>query len=218
MWKPTGQRTRQLETCFPFYDGMEIKFHIGLVKTEESQDFENCRGLLHAEHDQVWVPVSLNGLKVYTFYNELQQGAPWIFLFRGGSLYRLLKFEGKDSPRVFESSSETAARMTDTLKSICEQCTHLSNPQLDFTPPDSPRRREILARDLQELIAAAATEREKSVVLLAGSVLEGILHSLIQSHQDYIAERRGTFNFNPTGDLQTYVNIFNRWLSDLTSA
>lgn len=107
--------------------------------------------------------------------------------------------------------------MTDTLKSICEQCTHLSNPQLDFTPPDSPRQREILARDLQELIAAAATEREKSVVLLAGSVLEGILHSLIQSHQDYIAERRGTFNFDPTGDLQTYVNIFNRWLSDLTS-
>ena len=78
------------------YDGM--KFHLGLVKTEESKDFENCRGLLHVEHDQVWVPLSLNGLRVYTFYNELQQGTPGFFLFRGGSLYRPLKFEEKTAP------------------------------------------------------------------------------------------------------------------------
>jgi hypothetical protein len=89
-------KDKTIRELLSLYDGM--KFHIGLVKKEESQDFENCRGLLHAEHDQVWVPVSLNGLKVYTFYNELQQGAPGFFLFRGGSLYRLLKFEEKTAP------------------------------------------------------------------------------------------------------------------------
>jgi hypothetical protein len=75
-----------------------LKPDIGLVKTEESQDFENCRGLLHVEHNQIWVPISLNGLRIYTFYNELQQGKPGVFLFRGGSLYIPLKFEEKTAP------------------------------------------------------------------------------------------------------------------------
>lgn len=88
-----GKTVRDL---LSFYE--TLKPDIGLVKTEESQDFENCRGLLHVEHNQVWVPISLNGLRVYTFYNELQQGQPGLFLFRGGSLYLPLKFEEKTAP------------------------------------------------------------------------------------------------------------------------
>jgi len=84
--------------------------YVGLVKTGESQDFENCRGLLHVEHNQLWLPISLNGLKVYTFYNELQQGQPGLFLFRGGSLYLPLKFEEKTAP---EYSSLVLKRLPD---------------------------------------------------------------------------------------------------------
>jgi hypothetical protein len=69
--------------------------------------------------------------------------------------------------------------MTDTLKSICDQRTHLKNPQLDFIPSDFARDREILTRDLRELTSAAAAENEKTVVILAGGILEAILYSFI---------------------------------------
>jgi len=106
--------------------------------------------------------------------------------------------------------------MTDTLKSICDQCPHLKNPQFDFIPTNFVRHREILARDLRELISAAVAENEKSVVILAGGILEAILYSFIQGQSEYIAARRGTFEFNPDHSLQNYVNIFNRWLNHLT--
>jgi len=105
--------------------------------------------------------------------------------------------------------------MTDTLRSICDQCTHLSSPQLGFVPSELRRHREILERDLRELLSAAASESEKSVVVLAGGILEGILYTLIAGQADYIAQRRGSFEFNPDHSLQNYVSIFNRWLKDL---
>ncbi len=102
--------------------------------------------------------------------------------------------------------------MTDTLRSICEQCTHLNNPQLDFIPDNLPRHKEIILRNLKELVSAASAELEKSVIILAGSTLEAILYSLIQSQETHIASRRGKFTFNPEQGLQDYVSIFNRWL------
>jgi hypothetical protein len=105
--------------------------------------------------------------------------------------------------------------VTDTLKSICEQSTHLNNPRLDFIPAELDRCREILVRDLGELVSAATAENEKSVVLLAGTILEGILYTLVKLEADYIAERKGTFEFDPTHSLQNYIEIFNRWLRDL---
>jgi hypothetical protein len=105
--------------------------------------------------------------------------------------------------------------MTDTLKSICEQCTHLHEPQLDFIPAEAGRHREIVLQDLKALISAAVREEEKSVILLAGGLFEGILYSFIQAQSDYIAARRGSFTFNPDHDLGNYVNVFNRWFSDL---
>jgi hypothetical protein len=103
--------------------------------------------------------------------------------------------------------------MTDTLKSICEQCTQLKNPQLDFIHADFGRHREILSRDLGELVSAAMAENEKSVVVLAGITLEGILYTLIQCHSAYITERRGEeFVLRPDHSLRNYVDIYNRWL------
>jgi hypothetical protein len=99
--------------------------------------------------------------------------------------------------------------MTDTLKSICEQCPHLNNPQLDFIPAKFPRHRETILRDLKELVAAASGELEKTVVILAGSILEGVLYSFIQSQENYIAELRGAFTFKPTDRLEGFINTFN---------
>jgi hypothetical protein len=105
--------------------------------------------------------------------------------------------------------------MTDTLKSICEQCAHLHNPQLEFIPQQSQRQREILVRDLRELVSTAALEQEKSVILLAGSLFESVLYCFVQAQSAYIAVRRGSFTFNPDHSLTNYVEIFNRWFSPL---
>jgi len=83
---------------------------LGLVKTWESPDFESCRGLIHIEINQRWLPLSLVGLRQFTFFNDLQAGKPGFFLFRGGSIYEPLKFEEKTEPRysslVLQRSSD----------------------------------------------------------------------------------------------------------------
>jgi hypothetical protein len=71
---------------------------VGLVKTEESADFENCRGLLHVEVSQKWLPLSPEGIRSYAFYRDQQTGSSGFFLFEGGSLYHVLKFEVKTAP------------------------------------------------------------------------------------------------------------------------
>jgi hypothetical protein len=101
--------------------------------------------------------------------------------------------------------------MTDTLRSICEQCTHLNNPRLDFIPTNLVRHKEIILRDLRELVSVASNEHEKACVMLAGSVLEAILFSFLQGQETQIAERRGGFTFDPDRSLQNYLDIFNRW-------
>jgi hypothetical protein len=105
--------------------------------------------------------------------------------------------------------------MTDTLKSICEQCTHLHNPQLDFIPQEAERQRQILLQDLKELVSAGALEQEKTVIVLAGALFESLLYCLLQAQEGYIASRRGSFTFDPEQNLDNYVNIFNRWFSEL---
>jgi hypothetical protein len=105
--------------------------------------------------------------------------------------------------------------MTDTLKSICEQCTHLHNPQLEFVPAELQRHRDIIQRDIRELISAAALELEKSVTILSGSLFESILYCFIQSQSDFIAARRGSFSFDPDHSLDNYVSIFNRFFSNI---
>ena len=71
---------------------------IGLVKVYESEDFKSCRGLLHIEVSQRWLPMSPGALTDYSFYRDLVGGHPGYFLFQGGSLYQLLRFETKTVP------------------------------------------------------------------------------------------------------------------------
>lgn len=105
--------------------------------------------------------------------------------------------------------------MTDTLKSICEQSTHLNNPRLDFIPVELSRHREIILRDLKELVSVASNEAEleKSVTVLAGTLLEAVLYTFLQSQQDYISGLGSTFN--PKGRLSRYVDIFNKSFKDI---
>lgn len=106
--------------------------------------------------------------------------------------------------------------MTDTLKSICDRCTHLRKPDLDFIPPEFARQRQIILRDLRELISAASLENEKTVVILAGSLIESVLYSFLQFQQEYISWRRGSpFQFNPNHSLANYVGVFNGYFRDV---
>ncbi len=71
---------------------------IGLVRVQESPDFENCRGLVHAEFEQRWLPFSHGGLSNFSFYTDCRDGRPGYFLFEGGSLYHILNFDVKTAP------------------------------------------------------------------------------------------------------------------------
>ncbi len=76
----------------------KAKPSVGLVKTQESGDFEHCKGLVHVEVDQTWIPLSPEALPSYNFYADVQGQQPGQFIFQGGSHYRILKFEVKTCP------------------------------------------------------------------------------------------------------------------------
>ena len=102
--------------------------------------------------------------------------------------------------------------MTDTLRSICEQSTHLNNPRLDFIPAKLIRHKEIILRDLRELVSVASNEHEKACVMLASSILEAILFTFLLWQEPQIAALRpGRFTFDPNQSLQNYLDIFNKW-------
>lgn len=105
--------------------------------------------------------------------------------------------------------------MADTLKSTCEQCIHLSQPRLEFIPQNLQREREIIQRDLNELVSAATLGNEKTVVILAGTLFESVLFLFIQAQSTNIADRRGSFTFDPEHSLDNFVRIFNRWFGHL---
>jgi len=85
--------------------------YVGIVKVEESADFEYCRGLLHTEISQRWLPFNtIGGLSIHQFYEDFEAGHPGYFLFEGGSLYQIQKFELKMAPeysaRVLEGTRD----------------------------------------------------------------------------------------------------------------
>jgi len=104
--------------------------------------------------------------------------------------------------------------MTDTLRSFCEQCTYLNNPQLDFV--SGAQQRQIILRDIRALVSAASAELEKTVTILGGSIIESVLSCFLKDREDFIREQRGgVFQFPPQADLQDCVNLFNLWFRDL---
>jgi hypothetical protein len=77
------------------------------------------------------------------------------------------------------------------------------------------RHKEIILRDLSELILAASSDLEKAVVSLGGSILEGILFGFLKGQESYITAMRGQpFEVDPGESLQTYINIFNRYFGN----
>jgi hypothetical protein len=72
------------------------------------------------------------------------------------------------------------------------------------------RHKEIILRDLRELVAVACSEHEKACVVLAGCILEAILFTFLQGHEKDAKLRRGeSFTFDPTRSLRYYLGIFN---------
>lgn len=89
-------RSKNIKELLSLHAHMRPNF--GMVKVEESADFENCRGVLNIEISQRWLPLSPENIRDYSYFNDLQNGLPVYFLFEGGSFYRVLKFEFKKCP------------------------------------------------------------------------------------------------------------------------
>jgi hypothetical protein len=72
------------------------------------------------------------------------------------------------------------------------------------------RHREIIRRDLRELVIAASHELDRAVVLLAGSLAESILFSFLTGQKSYIELMSGgEFAFPPKMSLQNCKEVFN---------
>jgi hypothetical protein len=98
------EKSKSVQTLLSYFG--HIKPHFGLVKTEESADF--CRGLLHVEINQRWLPLSPEGIRPYSYYSDHQKKQSVYFLFEGGALYQVWKFEDRTAPeyakRVLEKT------------------------------------------------------------------------------------------------------------------
>jgi hypothetical protein len=71
-----------------------IRREVGIVKTEESPDFETCKAIVHVEVGQQWRPAIFEGIKPWSgFYNDWEAGRPSYFLEETGVLYQIVKFE-----------------------------------------------------------------------------------------------------------------------------
>jgi hypothetical protein len=71
---------------------------VGIIKTWESEDFNYAKGLIQIEVNQRWVPLSPEGLRVYSWYTDWQSQRPGFLLLDGGALYEIIKFEVKTAP------------------------------------------------------------------------------------------------------------------------
>jgi hypothetical protein len=93
---------------------------VGIVKTSESSDFQTCRALIHvevaerwvppspegpeglsaggAEVGKRWLPASPEGITHRAYYSDWLGGHPGCFLFEGGAVYKILKFEVITAP------------------------------------------------------------------------------------------------------------------------
>ena len=72
--------------------------YFGIVKVWEAPDFAACRALPHGEFDQRWLPISPKGLEPYSYFKDWRDGRQVYFLFEGGSLYRVDRFEVTTEP------------------------------------------------------------------------------------------------------------------------
>ena len=99
--------------------------------------------------------------------------------------------------------------MADTLESICAQCSNLLNPRLDFIPGAFQREREIIIRDLRELVSAARMDHEKTVVILAGCIFESLLYVFLQ--------RPGPFTFRREQSLGEFAYIFGKYFREVAT-
>jgi len=90
--------SRSLKGEISLHSRMQGRPELGIIKTEESPDFAYAKGLLHMEISQRWVPLSPGALVPYTWYSDWRSNRPGYFLFEGGSLYQILRYEVKTAP------------------------------------------------------------------------------------------------------------------------
>jgi hypothetical protein len=97
-WYVSAQEYEQSHGIQSLVSRRPSRPELALVKTEESANFENCRGILHVQKGQKWLPLSPEEIRSYTYFNDLQSGRSVYFLFEGGAIYQVLKYEVKTLP------------------------------------------------------------------------------------------------------------------------
>jgi hypothetical protein len=97
-WYVSAQEYEQSHSVQGLVSRHSARPELALVKTEESASFENCRGILHVEKGQKWLPLSPDEIRSYTYFTELQGGRSVYLLFEGGAVYQVLKYEVKTLP------------------------------------------------------------------------------------------------------------------------
>ena len=68
------------------------------MKVWESPDLQHCRGILHLEIEGKWLPLSPEAIRSYSYYFDVQSGRRAYFIFEGGALYEVMRFEVKTAP------------------------------------------------------------------------------------------------------------------------
>jgi len=96
-------------------------------------------------------------------------------------------------------------------KFISRSCQHLPDDLVFIDTNACPGYRILLERDLTELASVAQAGAWKASLLLAGSVLEGLLYCFLKRNEDYIrsVKTKPSFVVNRNGgDINSYKALF----------
>ncbi len=85
---------------------------VGLVKFDESPDRQACKAIAQVEISQRWVPISARAVATYSFYIDVDLGAPGYWLLDGGAAYQILRYEVQFAPDL--------ARMLQLVEPACD--------------------------------------------------------------------------------------------------
>jgi hypothetical protein len=96
----------------------------GIVKTEESKDFETCKAIFHVEVGQQWRPASPEAtMQSSGFYSDWLSGRPCYLLEETGVLYQIVKFEVIYAPEY--ASRVIERRLDDRYLEVYLRTVHL---------------------------------------------------------------------------------------------
>lgn len=100
------------------------------------------------------------------------------------------------------------------LRYISQSCSWILNGKITFIDElICPRYRDIVERDMSELIYTLLTNSWKSSLILIGSIFEGLLYCFLKGNEEFLKEVSGNQNYEvrENGRLLYYLRLFRRY-------